>query len=440
MADQRSPDDLSPSLQAVLNSLNVNLENELNRYRRNRLTDSSSTDDVFADLADLEDPALDLDAVQSAAIAPLIAPTVTVSALAINPPPLPPNKKLLDAPVNAPVNTPDQAITRATAQAAADATATDILESMPVWQSGLSGAEGLYSDAIATVDTTVDTTAAATGPLTRILPTAMALGHYEEQANAGTVETTLDVATASSTSANGYLASSEKLIESLSQVPPMPEPISAVAAMSQRKTVSLLAGATLGLLALFAGLGASYLMSNPRVAQQLASGFMRSDEPVATTPAQKTFDPPGPDLSAQEFVDVETDNLSSLKMPSTTIDPLSATPKPPTSPTGLPPISNSQPGTQPGTQQPGLPSNIQTSDIQAASIPAGSNYYVIVPFTTEQGLADVRQSVQEAFVRQFADGNRVQLAAFDNPEMAQQFVAEVKAKGVSAQVYGPTAE
>jgi hypothetical protein len=403
MADQHSSDDLSPSLQAVLSSLNVNLENELNRYRRNRLTNGSSADDLFADL---EDPALDLETAEP----PMLAPAVTVSALAV-PPPLPPNKKLLghaEAVVDGPSDRPSDVL-------------EDVLETMPVWQSGLSASGSLYPDAIAHTS--------PTEPLARMLPTADPLGDYAINADPGGVETT--VHTVAATPSSGYLASSEKLIESLSEVPPMPEPIGSStsrASLPRRKTVSLLAGATLGLLGLVAGLGASYLMSNPRVVQRLADRFMR-DQPVVATAAKETFDPPGPDLSAQEFVEVETDNLSSLKMPTTTVDPLLA--PAPTSPTALPPISN-QLGTQPSSTQP--------SGIQAAAIPAGSNYYVIAPFTTEQGLADVRQSVQEAFVRQFSDGNRVQLAVFDNAEMAQQLVAELKGKGVSAQVYGPTAE
>lgn len=406
MADQHSSDDLSPSLQAVLSSLNVNLENELNRYRRNRLTNGSSAEDLFADL---EDPALDLEMAEP----PMLAPAVTVSALAV-PPPLPPNKKLLghaEAIVDGPGNRPSDVL-------------EDVLEAMPVWQSGLSAPGSLYPDAIAHTS--------QTEPLAKMLPTADPLGDYAVNTDPGSIEATVH-SNVAATPSSGYLASSEKLIESLSEVPPMPEPIgsgTSGTSLPRRKTVSLLAGATLGLLGLVAGLGASYLMSNPRVVQRLADRFMR-DQPVVATAAKETFDPPGPDLSAQEFVKVETDNLSSLKMPTATVDPLLAPAAAPTSPTTLPPISN-QLGTQPSSTQP--------SGIQAAAIPAGSNYYVIAPFTTEQGLADVRQSVQEAFVRQFSDGNRVQLAVFDNAEMAQQLVAELNGKGVSAQVYGPTAE
>ncbi len=382
IADQRSFDGLSPSLQAVLSSLNVNLEAELNRYRRNRILGSLSTDDLFADL---EDPAFDLETVESTIAVPAIAlpaatdrfaeQSVAEYSAAIGPPPLPPNKKLIAD--------------------AADAEAVN---------------EEL-NKALADLSFTTNADAALAGSLAK----ASNLASY--QTATGT------------TSTDGYLASSERLIASLQDVPEMPGPVDTVF-KPKRKTLSLLAGATLGLFGLAAGLGASYLMSNPLVAQRLTRGFGKNDSAIATT-SKDRFDPPGPDLSEQEFVDIDIDNLSSLKMPQAGIDP-ALQPSAPGSLALLPPIAN-----QPGAQPPAAPLPAAT---QAAVIPAGTNYYVTVPFTTEQGLLNVRQAVDEAFVRQFADGNRIQLAAFDNPEDAQKFLTEVMAKGVTAQVYGPTTE
>jgi len=373
MTDQLTFGGLSPSLQAVLSSLNVNLEAELNRYRRNRVLGSSSTDDLFVDI---EDPAFDLEVVKSAIAVPTIAvPTAGTtaersakSAVAIGPPSLPPNKKLI-----------------------ADAANKDPADL------------GSINDVIA----------------------AGSLAKTSHQGNSPAAFET--------GSSEGYLASSERLIASLEDVPEMPEPVDTVL-KPKRKTLSLLAGATLGFLGLAAGLGASYLMSNPLVAQRLARGFGKDDLAIATA-SQDRFDPPGPDLSEQEFVDIDIDNLSSLKMPQTGIDPALQPPSAPGSLAPLPAIA-SQSGTQPSAQtQAALP-----TETQAVAIPAGTNYYVTVPFTTEQGLLNVRQAVQEAFVRQFADGNRIQLAAFDNPEEAQRFVNEVMTQGVTAQVYGPTTE
>lgn len=323
MTDQRSSYQLSSPLRTVLNSLEVNLEVELSRYRRKR---ASVNPPSSAPLAELEEAAFDLSTVDStideisASVSPVAAP--------VTPPPLPRNKKLF----------PDR-------------------------------------------------------------PAA--------------------IAPSPSTPTNGYLASSEKLIESLSEAPPTPEPVTATP-YHQRRT-SLLAGAALGLLGLVAGLGASYLLSNPQVAQRLADGSSGDRATIAAVD-EETFTPTGPDLSAQEFINLELDNLSSLKMPQVPLDPQAA----PASP-ALPPIANEA-------------SSPTQSETQSVAIPAGSNYYVTVPFATEQGLLDIRKSVDEAFVRQFADGTRIQLAAFDNVESAQKFIEEIKGKGITAQVYGPTSE
>lgn len=328
MADQRSSHQLSSPLRAVLSSLNVNLEAELSRYRRNRLLASPASRDP---LTEREAAAFDLTTVDSTidAVAAGIAQIAPVT-----PPPLPRNKKLF----------PDE-------------------------------------------------------------PTATAIAPSQGSSTNGS-------------STNGYLASSEKLIESLSEAPPMPEPVT-MAPKHPRRTVSLLAGAALGLLGLAAGLGASYLLSNPQVTQQLANG---GDRTKTATAEGEPFTPPGPDLSAQEFVNLELDNLSSLKMPQSAPTALAAPTSQP-----LPPIANES-------------SSPLQGETQAVAIPAGSNYYVTVPFTTEQGLLDIRKSVDEAFVRQFTGGTRIQLAAFDNPESAQQFIEEMKGQGITAQVYGPTSE
>ena len=376
MTEHRPSNDLSPALEAVLSSLSVNLEAELNRYRRNRYLHSAADEDIFADLDAVVDSssAINFD-LESAQL------DVPVAALAIAspkaPPPLPPNKKLTQ--------------TRPTAQEHSQDRAA---ESALTIQS--------HSD--------------------------RPLADSPEVAFQQLIQPDLDSRSKilSPPSGDRYLSSSEKLIESLTDVAAMPEPVD-LNPEPRRKTVSLMAGAALGFLALVAGLGASYVMSNPEMAQTLAgrgSGDRATVDPVS----KRTFDPPGPDLSAQEFVDLKLDNLSSLNM-RTSLDPLSsaAVPVPPV----LPPIerANSLSVAQPAADA-----------TQALSIPAGANYYVTVPFSTEQGLIEVRKAVEEAFVRQFSDGNRIQLAVFDNAETAQSFIAKLQMRGVQAQIYGPTTE
>lgn len=420
MADQRSSIGLSPQLQAVLSSLNINLEAELNRYRRNRFAEGSADDDL---LTDLDAAAFDFNVAESepAEIGP-------ATPLPSSPPPVPRNKKLFPNASAEPVETVAEVTGSSSTSSSTEAN------------------NGIEADSIDTVSSssahlvpvkslTQASSAAATSALTGSLENPLAAFPEERQ------EGLTRGAIISNKLPNGYLASSEKLIESLKEVPPMPE--MAVSMLEpKRKTRSLLAGAILGFLGLVAGLGASYLMSNPLVARRLANGFRRDAAAIAPD-AKPSFDPPGPDLSAREFIDIDIDNLSSLTMPQTTIDPANR-PTPPVSPASqgaLPPISVPPAITAATAPTNQSVANQPTTDNQAVAIPAGTNYYITVPFSTEQGLLEIRQIVNEAFVRQFADGvNRIQLAAFENLDFAQQFADELKTKGITAQVYGPTPE
>lgn len=429
MADQLSSHTLSPQLRAVLGSLNINLEAELNRYRRNSFTESTGKD-LFADLED--DSAFDLETVNAAIVIP-------AAALPMSPPPLPRNKKLFPNEPAAQPSTSFEISAEGHNRGLAGSQSSRETTALSAAASDTTSADGLTASSALTVP---DTKSSASSP------EALQAGMLAATAPSTTAQgSAIAPSTSTTTTPGGYLTSSEKLIESLNEVPSMPEPVASVI-KPKRKTISVLMGALLGFFALVAGLGASYLMSNPSVAQRFANGFKRGDGAIASA-SKSSFDPPGPDLSAREFIDLEIDNLSSLKMPQTTIDPTSnpAVTGAPGSPVALPPIANGVAQPSAVTSNPAVAIQQSTQALpqpnatQASLIPAGSNYYITVPFTTEQGLIQIRQTVNEAFVRQYTDGgNRIQLAAFDNATSAQQFIEELKVQGVIAQVYGPTAE
>ncbi|APB33258.1 hypothetical protein GlitD10_0940 [Gloeomargarita lithophora Alchichica-D10] len=62
-------------------------------------------------------------------------------------------------------------------------------------------------------------------------------------------------------------------------------------------------------------------------------------------------------------------------------------------------------------------------------------FYVVLDYQNEQSLLSAQKMVPEAFVWQFSSGVKVQLAAFEGREQAEQFVADLKAKGMTARVY-----
>ncbi|MEL6160379.1 MAG: hypothetical protein AAGJ95_05285 [Cyanobacteria bacterium J06554_11] len=456
MVEQRSLQELSPQLRAVLGSLDVGLEAELLRYRRNRYLDNQD-DDLFAALDEPvfeEEPVLPVPIVDAAASIPLAIGPVT-------PPPLPLNKKLLA-----------EGIDSSKAERLQLAGASQIAASGPSFTGQTHEPHPEMQDVhISSVEIPDSLPGHLVRPLSGAAPRASlgAESHSADDASDGAIART------------SYLASSEKLIESLAEVPPLPDPVDHSVGSGRkpkRKTVSLLAGATLGFVGLVAGLGASYLMANPGLTQRLAGRFRQPNLETASQ-SIRDFDPPGPDLSASEFIDLEIDNLSSLTMPPAVIVPTGAAAPPvpsalpPVEPAGssagssapnatlLPPLPagsapNNLPTTPPASSNlpagnplsnraapPTAPvsgSAIAPIETQAVVMPVGLTYYVTVPFTTQQRLLDIRESVSEAFVRRFADGNRIQMAAFDNPQAAQQFIAVLESKDITAQIYGPTTE
>jgi hypothetical protein len=77
------------------------------------------------------------------------------------------------------------------------------------------------------------------------------------------------------------------------------------------------------------------------------------------------------------------------------------------------------------------PVNVSKSHATTASANSGYQYKVEAPFTGDQSLAAARQAVPDAFVR--PDG-RIQLAAFGNQAEAQRKAQELKNLGVAAEV------
>lgn len=65
---------------------------------------------------------------------------------------------------------------------------------------------------------------------------------------------------------------------------------------------------------------------------------------------------------------------------------------------------------------------------------------MITNYTGDPSLNKVREVVTDAFVRNFKDGARIQLGAFDNAETAQRYIQELQQQGVTSQLYGPTDE
>lgn len=119
--------------------------------------------------------------------------------------------------------------------------------------------------------------------------------------------------------------------------------------------------------------------------------------------------------------------------------PAQTTPTRPSTPsqsTSRPASSPSQTATRPSTapQSPPAPSTPV-----ATSVPVQDDlYYVVTPYSGDRSLQEARETVGDAYVRNFpAEGARVQLGAFSDESRAQELAEELNQQGISAEVYQP---
>jgi hypothetical protein len=106
-----------------------------------------------------------------------------------------------------------------------------------------------------------------------------------------------------------------------------------------------------------------------------------------------------------------------------------------------PPAINAQPP-QPLVVNP-TPTPVQPpaplSPSSAPSAPASTSpsYYVITEYTGNQSLESARGAVGDAYVRDFPNGTKIQMGAFSQASSAQNLVQQLQQQGIPAQVYAP---
>lgn len=300
-----------------------------------------------------------------------------------------------------------------------------------------------------------------------------------------------------STAPDGYLASSEELLKNLSDESDVPQSTDPQAPYNPNRENKLLAPLKVGalLLLLVGCVGAGYAIVNPSVLDPVRALFPQNDgaadgnsasvdgDGSSTGAGDPTYKPPGPDLSTREFVELDLESLSTLEVnqqapipslgtaptlpgganttqlpapsaqaPAAESPNATASPTPQAAPTpqatpapAQPPSQSSGQATAP-TSSAALPTVPATSPAASASSPAstppavGQNYYVIADYTGDSSLTKAREVVSDAFVRNFNEGSRIQLGAFDNGDSAQQLIQELQSRGLTGRLYGPTDE
>ncbi|MBW4495764.1 MAG: SPOR domain-containing protein [Oscillatoria princeps RMCB-10] len=276
--------------------------------------------------------------------------------------------------------------------------------------------------------------------------------------------------------ADDYLESSEDLLKSLAeeQAPKQAERNPAESLLSPLGIGSMLlflmASATLGYVVTHPN-GTNNQAPNRQAAKQTPAS---APNPASTQPGAGTG-APTPDLASREFVDLNLGTLSTLTpkpsqvptpqalpspqqrpipLPQVTLPPQELTPSPAANSNGLEnisaallPGSNQAETAAPATGQP-LPEPVVRSPAapsQAAPPPAaepyepvaGDYYFVVTDYSDPMSLEKAQQVVADAYLREFPAGVRIQLGAFNDAATAKTLVEQLQRQGLSAKVYRP---
>ncbi len=305
-----------------------------------------------------------------------------------------------------------------------------------------------------------------------------------------------------------YLESSEELLKSLAEEEAA---VQAERGFVQSLLTPLGAGSMLLLLLSSAMFG--YLVMNPSsVGRLFTAGNNRSDGTGSNQGSQTGMISPQPNLAAQEFKDLNLNTLGTLKadsaapqLSSTAPSSSAASPAPnvPPQPTvtstrlgttgslgasstgsqapapSAPLASRSEPAAAPPRQaappiktyEPPRPARTYTEPRQSTAtrpdaIPSATRSYtppaeirkstpappvstpvqtssssfdrkVVTHYDGDRTLEEVKKVVPDAYVRNFPDGARIQLGAFTNEADAEARAQQLRKQGISAEVYKP---
>ncbi|MBF2080406.1 MAG: SPOR domain-containing protein [Synechococcales cyanobacterium T60_A2020_003] len=293
-----------------------------------------------------------------------------------------------------------------------------------------------------------------------------------------------------------YLESSEHLLRSLAD-----ESVESDYEESGDRLIDgLLTPLGVGLLLLFLVASAmlGFLIVNPSMLGFETWGQLfqrRSDDASSSTvqptdPSEQSNLHPYPDLSADEFVNLNLETLSTIRGRSSLIPPMASNPSP--KPSASPSSAEEQAGVNSLSVTPigaiaSAPSIISTTELPGnswsadpapavappaveASVPdvapavepepvaaapayvepapsssapvansdaSGEYFYVVTDYSGDRSLEDAQAVVGDAYVRNFDSGAQVQLGAFSSADRAQELINELQQQGISAQMYQP---
>ena len=138
-------------------------------------------------------------------------------------------------------------------------------------------------------------------------------------------------------------------------------------------------------------------------------------------------------------------NLSTALLPSPSpsagqpvpaLPTLPATPSP-AQPATTSPATASPAAASPATASPAAASPAAASPLGRPARAADGFYYVVTDYTDEKSLQQARKAVPDAYVRNFSKGVKIQMGALNDAASAERLVKELQEKGVKPQYYQP---
>jgi hypothetical protein len=463
---------IHPVLQAALGSIDVQLEEELARYRRQRAGRPVMQPSGLGRhqiRKPLELIAVDQGAkkTQQPALGMSTAPQISFPLVMVN---------------------PSQAAT------SPQETSREPMEQMGQRESSFSTPSESGEPLVAASGTNTDAWDAAEDVTDQLAPS-----EKPAQENGGLVPLA-----AAQSQPEDYLESSEKLLRSLDQeeVPPRSRK-----RLIDRVLTPLGVGSLL--LLLLSGATLAYIFKNPSTLSALnpnrwfgsktTTTAQKPTQPIPakTTPSENSPTIKGPNLAAEEFPEVGLDTLSHLEpSPTQTQSVVPSQPQgtesgatqqaPPVIPNSALPGSSSdissallpspgQPETIPSTVAPiaplpplptvaprANPSNLSSVNsrpllapttpvtkpnskassaaTQQAASPAsakGNFYYVLMNYSSARDLAQAKTIIPDAYVERFPEGKRIYMGAFKRESQAKTLLETLKKQGINASIYHP---
>ncbi|MEA5447916.1 SPOR domain-containing protein [Leptolyngbya sp. CCNP1308] len=184
--------------------------------------------------------------------------------------------------------------------------------------------------------------------------------------------------------------------------------------------------------------------------QPLPINGQRPGEPRTTGPRPGVLTPAGGSGGVLRAEIVAAPRTAASPRPAATAAPATrSAPAPVTAPPAVrvaPPAVNAQPP-QPlaSNRAPAAPATPVAPPAVAPPAPitqappqaAAPSYYVVTDYSGAQSLESARSAVGDAYVRNFSSGTRIQMGAFSQQSSAQNLVNQLQGQGIPAQVISP---